>query len=332
MPNANFDTLLSTTLNNHRPRLTDNVFKDRVLSWFLLDKKRSRMDDGGVKIVEPLLYAAGQAGSYSGWDQINITPQTGVTAAEYPWKQLYATVAISGLEKAQNSGENQVLNLVKTKVEQAEETLKNNINTMLWGNGTGNSGKDWGGIAQAISNTGVYGGIDAAVDTWWRSHYVDVSGDAGVTAKTVTLEKLFSAINKSANGSDKVDGLFTNVDIYGEIEGLFQPQVQYQDVKAANAGFENLTVKGIPLYFDQAAPAERIFGINSKYLTVVGHKDVWFKSTGDDSTPAHSAHATSGAGIAVDGTYRLILTYGNLTCRNRARHFLMDWIDIAGTA
>ena len=332
MSNTNFSTLLSTTLNNHRPRLTDNVFKDRVLSWFLLDKKRSRMDDGGVKIVEPLLYAAGQAGSYSGWDQIAITPQTGVTAAEFDWKQLCATVAISGIEKAQNSGENQILNLVKTKVEQAEETLKNSMNTMLWGDGTGNAGKDWNGIGAAIAATGTYGGIDGAANAYWRSHVVDVSGDSGVPAKTITLEKLFSAINTSANGNDKVDGMFTTTAIYTEVEGLFQPQVQYQDVKAANAGFENITVKGIPLYFDQAATAETLYGINSKYLTVVGHKDVWFDSSGDDDAPMSSAHATSGAGVVVDGTYRLIRTFGNLTCRNRARHFRLNYIDVAGTA
>ena len=81
MSNPNFTTILSTTLDNYRKQLTDNIFNDRPLSRWLMSKNRTRMLSGGVKIVEPLIYASGQAGAYGGYDQITITPQTGITAA-----------------------------------------------------------------------------------------------------------------------------------------------------------------------------------------------------------------------------------------------------------
>ena len=56
MSNANFDALLSTTLAKYRDQLTDNVFTARPLTYFLTDKGRIRMIDGGTKIVEPLIY------------------------------------------------------------------------------------------------------------------------------------------------------------------------------------------------------------------------------------------------------------------------------------
>ena len=34
--NANFDSLLSTTLANYRPQLTDNIFTARPLTYFLV--------------------------------------------------------------------------------------------------------------------------------------------------------------------------------------------------------------------------------------------------------------------------------------------------------
>lgn len=40
MPNANYDTLLSTTLANHMPKLIDNVFSARPLVYFLNGRRR----------------------------------------------------------------------------------------------------------------------------------------------------------------------------------------------------------------------------------------------------------------------------------------------------
>jgi hypothetical protein len=65
-----------------------------------------------------------------------------------------------------------------------------------------------------------------------------------------------------------------------------------------------------------------VFGINSKYLTLVGHKDRWFKNSGFTDNTA-SSHASSGASTITDARYAIITAYGNLTVRNRARHFRM---------
>ena len=87
--NANFDALLSTTLANYRPQLTDNVFSARPLTYWLMDKGRIRMVNGGTKIVEPLIYGTNSTvGSYSGYDTISLTPQEGISAAEFEWKQI----------------------------------------------------------------------------------------------------------------------------------------------------------------------------------------------------------------------------------------------------
>ena len=54
--NTSFDELLSTTIANYRDQLTDNIFKARPLTNYLMDGGRIRMLDGGTKIVEPLIY------------------------------------------------------------------------------------------------------------------------------------------------------------------------------------------------------------------------------------------------------------------------------------
>ena len=149
--NANFDALLSTTIANYRKTLTDNVFTARPLTYHLMDKGRIRMLNGGTKIVEPLIYGeSSTVAPYSGYDTLSLTPQEGMSAAEYDWKQYAVSIAISGIEEAKNNGEQAILNLLEAKIMQAEESMKEGFNRMFFGNGTdtlgaagADSGKSW---------------------------------------------------------------------------------------------------------------------------------------------------------------------------------------------
>jgi len=131
--NANFDALLSTTLANYRSQLTDNVFTARPLTYTLMDKGRIRMLNGGTKIVEPLIYGeSNTVKSYSDYDSIALTPQTGISAAEYDWKQYAASISISGIEEAKNNGEAEIINLLEAKIMQAEESMREGFNRMFF--------------------------------------------------------------------------------------------------------------------------------------------------------------------------------------------------------
>ena len=142
--NSNFDEILSTTLKNYIPKLTDNIFSARPLFYALTNGQTIRRISGGAKIVVPVIYGTNStAGSYDGTDTISTTAQTGISAAEYSWKQYAATVTISGIEEAKNNGEAQIIDLLEGKIFQTQETVIENMNTMFFGNGTGNSSKDW---------------------------------------------------------------------------------------------------------------------------------------------------------------------------------------------
>jgi hypothetical protein len=329
--NPNYTSLLTTTLNNYRNVLVDVIFKDRPLSRWLMEKSRTRMLDGGVKIVEQLIYAQGQAGSYSGYDQITINPQGGLTAAEFDWRQLYATIAISGIEEAQNNGKAAMLDLLKAKIMQAEETLKDNVNTMLFGDGTGNSNKEWYGLRALLSGldddgvrvgTASIGGIDGATEAYWNS-VVKGSSTGAVTAFTPVA--LNTPYNSASKGNDRIDAIFTTQALYESYEAQLLPSVRRSEAASADAGFDNLLFKGKPIFYDGDCPAGSIFGINSKYLKLVGHSQRWFKNSGFTENAA-SAHATSGATNITDARYALITAFGNLTISNRKRHFrCVNW-------
>ena len=145
--NANFDEILSTTLNNYIPKLTDNIFSARPLFYALTNGQTMRTVSGGAKIVVPIIYGTnGTAGSYAGTDAISVTAQTGISAAEYDWKQYAATVTINGMEEAKNNGEAQIIDLLEGKIFQTQATKTDTKNTRFFSAGASNGAKTWESI------------------------------------------------------------------------------------------------------------------------------------------------------------------------------------------
>jgi hypothetical protein len=298
--NPNFDALLSTTLANYRDQLTDNVFTARPLTYFLQDKGRIRMLNGGTKIVEPLIYGQNSTvASYSGYDSLSLSPQSGITAAEYDWKQYAASISISGIEEAKNNGEQEIINLLEAKIMQAEESLREGFNQMFFADGTGNSGKDWNGLGNIVEASGTVGGINrgTAGNEYWRSYEEN-------SATALTLAQMATAYNTVSVGNDHPDMILTTQTLFEKYEALLVPNLRYTDTKTADAGFQNLLYKAAPVVYDVHCTAGVVYFLNSKYLTLVGHSGKWFAQTAFVSPED------------VDARYALIMCYGNLTCRN----------------
>ena len=301
--NPNFDALLSTTLQNYRPTLVDNIFTARVLLDHLNSKGRVLVEEGGSSIVEPLVYAQNDTtGSYSGYDAIDLTPQEGISAAEYNWKQMASSIAISGIEEAKNRGTEAIIKLLNAKIMQAEESIKEELNQMLYGDGTGNGGKDFNGLANIISASGTVGGIDSTTNTWWQSTSTAVGG-------ALTLLAMAGAYNTASRGNDTPDMIVTTQTLFEKYESLLTSQVRYQDTTKANSGFQNLMFKQTPVVFDVSCTSGVMFFMNSKYLKLVGMNGHWFQTT----------DFQRGTVAGVDARYALVLSFGELTCSNRAR-------------
>ena len=54
---------------------------------------------------------------------MNIAPSQVFTAAEYPIRQAAVAVSISGLEELQNSGEEAIIDLLESRIMNAEDTF-----------------------------------------------------------------------------------------------------------------------------------------------------------------------------------------------------------------
>jgi hypothetical protein len=311
--NAAFDEILSTTLKNYVPKLTDNIFSARPLFYALTNGQTIRRISGGQEIVVPIIYGANStASSYATTDPISTTAQTGITAAAYDWKQYAATVTINGLEEAQNNGEAQIIDLLEGKIFQTQESIIENMNDMFYKDGQGNGGKDWNGLNNIVANGMTLGGINAADgqgNDWWRSTLHDMGG-------ALTVAKMASCYNDVSVGNDQPTIIIASQPVYEKYEDLLDGQIRYTDTDMADGGFQNLLFKGAPVTFETVTGHldNKMFFLNTKYLQLVAHSDVWFK-------PTPFVRPTN-----QDAVFSQLLCYGELTCSNRARQGMIHGI------
>lgn len=351
---ATWDTILSTTMHNYRKQLTDNIFNSRPLLEYLMSKGRVRTVSGGISIVEPLLLGAGEANSYGPWERINVNAVSGISAAQYPWRQLYATIIISGLEEAQNNSKEMMINLLEAKVMQAEETLKNLLSAMIYGTRGGSAlPTDFTPFTTLIDATAAAGGITPAAspapENNWRSPSWDAATNTGTDSKGAAITIPGAAMTSpydgsevervlrhmwllaSDSGSEHVDAIFAGLGWFSAYEASLTPQVRYTDTSKANLGFQNLMFKNVPIFYDADCPTGTVLGLNSKYVGLTLHSERNFAQSPFSANLSGSVSANTNANPgatpaspvadAIDARVSFITTYGNTTTRNRRRNF-----------
>lgn len=301
MSNVNFDQYLTTTLNNHRSTLIDGVFDARPLAYFLKESQAVRVQ-GGQQIITPINFERnGTVGSYAAADLLDISPSPGPTAAEWNWKQHAGSIYIEGIEEARNAGPDMIMSLLDFRVKQLKESIIEDWNNQFWGDGTGNGGKDFNGIGNLIlDNTAPVGNIDPAAQPQWATN-IDATGGPISEAAMRTM------FNTLSYGSSAPSVIITTQELFEAFEDLFVTRTRYQDETMANAGFQNISFKGIPVTFDRAAPEGTMVFLNPTYLEMVFHSETMMRPTPFDR-PADRDVRTSN-----------VLTYGEFIVTSR-RH------------
>jgi len=260
----NYDSILSTTLFAVRKQLYDNIFKDNVVWNVLHAKGRKRLQNGGERIQIPLQYATNSTvNTYSGYDVLDTTPQDNVTSAFYTWKQLSGSVSINRLEERQNSGESQILNLLKQKTTELSMSMQDHASRMLLvpnGSATGsvftvgNGGKDFLGLPIFMPTdptSGTIGNINSGTNSWWRSQN---TASAASTFKALKIE-LRTAWNDASKGTGGgPDVAIADQTTFETYEAALDDNTRYTSTKMADMGFDNLRLKGSLIYWDERVP------------------------------------------------------------------------------
>lgn len=279
---VNYDALLTTTLDAYvgSGSLFDSIFKDSAFLAFLRMSNAIQKQDGGERIRAPLMYGTNSTvKSYSQYETLDTTPQDGMTTAFYPWKEIGGTISISRLEERQNSGEAAILNLLESKIRQAEMSMRETVNSQLV-QGTvssatfipGNDAKDMYPLgyffrkANATDPTagGNVGNISASSYSWWRHNTATTASGTADTGNAfalnvTTYNGLLTACRRMYNYCARGTGGGPNMVLFDQqsfeiYEAALDAKTRYMNTKMADMGFDSVRLKGAEAIWDELVP------------------------------------------------------------------------------
>jgi len=276
----NLSEIVTTTIENRSKAVADNVSKSHALLDRLEAKGKAKPADGGRRILQEIEFAEnGTFGWYSGYDTINISPQEVFSAAEFDWKQAAVAVSVSGLEQLMNTGEEQFIDLLESRMSNAERTMKNQMGLAVYGDGTAAGGKAIGGMALLIADAntvGTVGNINRANWSFWRNQSFSAVGDyGGAMTNANVLSYMARTWLTLVRGNEKPDLILADNNYYRLYWESLLPQQRFMSPAMAEAGFESLKYQSADVVFDGGigggCPANHMFFLNTEYIYMRHH-------------------------------------------------------------
>jgi hypothetical protein len=267
---------------------TDNIFTSQAL-LYLLGKNGFKEEVSGGRLFEMTVEYAKNSSfkSYGETEQLDTVRYDVFDAARYDQRFFFGTVVFSDVEQLRNAVQNRKIDVIKSKIKNGISSASQQLNDMLFGDGTGNGGKDFDGLKKIIPQdptTGTVGTINAATWTFWRSKAVD--GTKSSTIYDNLRASMTTCFNDcSLGGVDRTPtGAISDQATFEGYEGLLVDiERLVKDTgngKApADVAFLNRAIrfKGIPYVYGEDANANAVYLVNNNFLKLCYLKGAWLK-------------------------------------------------------
>ena len=313
-PSSTLTEIVTTTLRNRTGKLADNVTKNNALLNRLKKKGKVKPVSGGRTIVQELEYAEnGTYKRYSGYEALNISPSDVFTGAEFNYAQAAVAVSISGLEMLQNSGEEAIIDLLESRISNAERTLTNNVGIDCYSDGTADGGRQIGGLQLLVpfTNTNTVGSINAGTYSFWQNTAYSSVTNGGSPANSANIQSYMNRVwVQQVRGADHPDLIIADNNYFRLYLESLQAIQRIASEESAQAGFTSLKYMNADVILDGGfgggAPTNSMYFLNTDYLFFRPHADRFFAPLGDDRFAVNQ-----------DAMVKLVGFAGNMTVSNR---------------
>jgi hypothetical protein len=311
--NSAITDIIATTIQSRSGELADNLTQNNAILQRLNQKGNVMPFSGGNVILQEIMYddaSTNNANSYSGYEVLNIAPDSPISAAQFKIAQYADSVTMSGLEMLQNSSKEAIIDLLDGRMQVSEARLLNRISGDLYGDGTGNGGKNLDGLGAAVAavpTSGTYGGINRATWTFWQNQITTGATSANILASMTT------AAIKQIRGTDKADLIVAGNTMYQYYVGALQSIQRIAAEESGAAGFASLKFYGGGTSADvvlgggygSQETATYMYMLNTNYIFLRPHKERNFVPIGGERQS-----------INQDAIVKLYGWAGNLTTSN----------------
>lgn len=311
------DNLYTSTWYDIRDEVADNVFKSMAFFYWLQEKGRILPQEGGRFIEVDLEYSKNEQAKWIGkGETTSLNDYEFLTVAQYDWKYLTIPIVRFFIDEQKNRGSNRILNMVEQKLKNTQNSMTEELNSVLSGSNGGDAKKMYGlrDIVADDPTTGTLGTINSATYEWWRNQSKDMSGVAFDTNGIKEMRKMLWACSDTME-TQRPDIIISGEDPYGYYEDLVILQKRIVNKTLADAGFDNIEYKGIPIIMVRDV-GDRMYFLNTEYLYMFYDPIAYFTMTEWKAIPQQ-----------VNDRVAQIITAGNLCTNRRLVHGVMYGID-----
>lgn len=262
--------LITTTNNKLLPKVVDTVLDSNVLFTRMVvraAKWSGRQIEKSVKISKNNL-----GGSFSGLDTFSTAQVDNrrKLAFDPKFQEIPVTVSLTELSTNQADKNMAMVDLAAIELASSAEDMADDLGSIFYLDGTGNSSKDILGLAAIVddgTNAATYGGLA-------RASFSTLNSTVTASGGTLTLAKMATLHSAIMSGSVKPTLGICNETVWDLYEQLLQPQerinkevsVSPKINMGAGTGFTSLFYRGFPIIADEKATSQTLFFLNEKFL------------------------------------------------------------------
>lgn len=266
------------------PNSQDVWSRGNVLLFKGMDKVQKI---GSCEKVRAILEYARARGGPSGATTVFATAKKKtINAARFPWAYFWSGATIDMDDEVKVSGGDQDIDLVLTKLDNAQTSIRDYMGDSLWATAAASrtaygaevnpfygvpdlmdqdqlaDGTEYGDIAVADLGTNL-----------WRAY--QNANALSMNFATMQILRRGCSVNNSADG--KPDLYVTTEALKDAFENSLQAGQRHSDAKLVEAGFDNIKMgTTAAIVADDKCTADQVQGFNFKYLYFKAHKDIYF--------------------------------------------------------
>ncbi len=257
--------LATVTREHYRPKLIDQFFRANPV--FDRMEKQNRVSIRGGRLIRfPISYDdLNNVMAFEGAEVLDTNQNDTFTQGEVNWREYSTTVAIPQRDLDLNEGEEQLLDYLKAKMDNARRSLNNRLGTDLYSAG---GSKKLDGFESFVLSTPTYAGIAQTDITDWRANV-----NTCVVANTLQLFDIQKLVGECTDGNERPTLMVTRQSVWDRVWALLQADQRFAPASKGEAGFESLKVSGIDLMVDShitgsdgGATDNHLYCLNENYL------------------------------------------------------------------
>ena len=266
------------------PFVVDTVLNSNVLFQRIV---RGAKKWSGRTLRVPVKVSKNTTGtSFRGFDTFSTSATDNRQFLEFTPSFYQITCALPGDELSVADTEDKVLDLMKLTIQSDTEDMADDLGTIFYADGTGNSSKDPLGLAALVDD----GNAVSTIGGLSRSTYTTLQSTVTASSGVLTLAKIDTLFAAVTSGAQKPTAVFTTEAVFNFYGQLLRPQERINKEASkmkgglfGTTGFTALDYAGRPVIMDEKCTSQAFIAVNENFvdwyaLPAQGAKSIAYKS------------------------------------------------------